>query len=141
MIMSMRMNDVGSSVASEFLPESAQTLIAVIGYSATLRLVTELGGTTLHARTNERSGRDGGVYALLDGVLSDSEIEALMRHVGGAPFYIPRCDGAVRKMRNARFIEEIHRVKASLGSYRKAMAALCPKYGFSDRYGWKLLSQ
>ncbi|MGL5344818.1 MAG: Mor transcription activator family protein [Plesiomonas sp.] len=123
------------------LPESVHTLISILGYSATMRLISTLGGTTLHARTSERRARSGGVYALLHDVLTEKEADALMHHVGGAPFYVPRCDSALRELRNARFIADITKEKAAGYSSRQAMAILCPRYGFSDRYGWRLLRQ
>lgn len=123
------------------LPESVHTLIAILGYSATMRLITALGGTTLHACTSERRVRSGGVYALLRGVLTRQETQALIHHVGGASFYVPRCDSALRELRNTRFLSEVAKEKAAGRSARQAMAILCPRYGFSDRYGWQLLRQ
>ncbi|EFX1701596.1 mor transcription activator family protein [Shigella sonnei] len=123
------------------LPESVHTLIAILGYSATMRLISALGGSTLHARTRERCERSGGVYALLRGVLTESETQTLLHHVGGAPFYVPRCDRALRAARNARFLVDIAKEQKSGRSLRQAMAVLCPRYGFSDRYGWRLLRQ
>lgn len=134
-------NETDLMMARDFLPESVQTLVAVIGYPATARLINTLGGTTLHARTNERRTRTGGLYALLCDVLTAGEVAALTHHVGGASFYIPRCDSVLRKVRNARFIADLTEARAAGSSGRGAMAALCPKYGFSDRYGWQLLSQ
>ncbi|KAB7715537.1 mor transcription activator family protein [Plesiomonas shigelloides] len=123
------------------LPESVHTLIAILGYSATMRLITALGGCTLHARTRDRSERSGGVYALLRGVLTEQETQTLMHHVGGASFYVPRCDSALRELRNTRFLSDLDSEKAAGRSVRQAMAILCPRYGFSDRYGWRLLRQ
>ncbi|MGL4856099.1 Mor transcription activator family protein [Plesiomonas sp.] len=137
----MTFDDTDSATMQALLPESVQTLVAVIGYPATIRLIEALGGTTLHARTSERRSRTGGPYALLGDILTDSEVNSLMHHVGGAAFYIPRCDSVLRKVRNARFVADIAKAKATGSSCRKAMATLCPKYGFSDRYGWQLLRQ
>ncbi|MDE9466867.1 mor transcription activator family protein [Xenorhabdus bovienii] len=123
------------------LPDSALQLTDVMGYPATARLISRFGGVTLSAKTGKAAERSGGVYRLLREVLTDEECKALMGYLGDAPFYIPRCEKAFRFLRNGRFLAELAaRCQEGL-SRRQAMALLCPKYGFSDRIGWKLVGE
>ncbi|CDL80206.1 mor transcription activator family protein [Xenorhabdus cabanillasii] len=123
------------------LPDSALQLIDVIGYPATARLISRFGGVTLSAKTGRAAERSGGVYRLLREVLTDEECKTLMGYLGDAPFYIPRCETAFRSLRNGRFLAELTALCQDGLSRRQAMARLCPRYGFSDRIGWKLVSE
>jgi Mor family transcriptional regulator len=122
------------------LPDSAKELIRILGYTATSRLVTRFGGVTLSAKSGAARERSGGVHLLLREVLSDDESKKLIAYLGGAPFYIPRCDTALRVLRNARFVAALAERQLEGLSIRQAMAVLCPQFGISDRQGWKLIS-
>jgi Mor family transcriptional regulator len=121
------------------LPESAKMLIHVLGYSATSRLINRFGGVTLAAKSGAARERSGGVHALLREVLTEDESRKLIGYLGADQFYIPRCDSALRELRNARFIAAIAARQDEGMSIRQAMALLCPEYGISDRQGWKLI--
>lgn len=81
--------------AQALLPDSVQQLISVIGFPALTRLIRSFGGVTLSGKTGAHAERTGGVHALLHDVLTEDEINKLIRFLGGAPFYIPRCDHAL----------------------------------------------
>ncbi|MGK5746759.1 Mor transcription activator family protein [Proteus mirabilis] len=121
------------------LPDSAKQLIDVIGYNATSRLISRFGGVTLAGVSGEAAERTGGIHRLLREVLNEDECKQLLHYIGKTAFYIPRCEEAFRQIRNQRFIKELLTLGEQGRSRRQAMALLCPKYGFSDRIGWKLL--
>ncbi|ECZ1841194.1 mor transcription activator family protein [Salmonella enterica] len=123
------------------LPEDARELIRLLGYDSALRLVRTFGGVSLSGRTGAARERSGGVYRFLVDVLSREEIARITAWTGGAEFYIPRCDAAIREQRNACFIRDYHRLLDGGFSGRCAMAWLCPRYGFSDRRGWAILKR
>lgn len=123
------------------LPESAKALIHVLGYAATTKLINRFGGVTLAAKSGAARERSGGVHALLREVLSDEESQKLIAYLGADQFYIPRCDAALRQLRNARFIVALAEQQELGLSLRQAMALLCPEFGISDRQGWKLISE
>ncbi|EBL9798580.1 hypothetical protein DO475_18605 [Salmonella enterica] len=125
----------------ECLPEDARELIRLLGYDSALRLVRTFGGVSLSGRSGAARERSGGVYRFLADVLSHEEISRLTTWTGGAEFYIPRCDAAIRAQRNASFIRDYHRLLDGGFSGRCAMARLCPRYGFSDRRGWEILKR
>lgn len=121
------------------LPESARMLIAILGYVAAAKLISRFGGVSLSPKNGLASERTGGVHILLREVLSEEESRKLITHLGQEPFYIPRCDAALRQLRNARFVAAVaERQEAGL-SIRQAMALLCPQFGISDRVGWDLI--
>ncbi|UAN47023.1 mor transcription activator family protein [Serratia sp. JSRIV001] len=123
------------------LPESAKVLLLILGYPATARLIDRFGGVTLSAKSGAAQERSGGVHSLLREVLSDEELKKLIAYLGAAQFYIPRCDAALRQLRNTRFVAAVaERQEAGL-SIRQAMAVLCPQFGISDRIGWQLISK
>lgn len=122
------------------LPESAKDLIRVLGYTATASLINRFGGVTLSAKSGAARERSGGVHALLREVLSDEQTKALIAYLGADQFYIPRCEHALRQLRNARFVAAVAELQENGRSIRQAMAVLCPQYGISDRVGWELIS-
>lgn len=124
----------------DLLPESAKALIHVLGYAATSKLINRFGGVTLTAKSGAARERSGGVHALLREVLSDEESQKLIAYLGAEQFYIPRCDAALRQLRNARFVAAVAERQESGLSIRQAFAALCPQFGISDRLGWELIS-
>ncbi|EBV2841633.1 hypothetical protein DOB06_24125 [Salmonella enterica subsp. enterica serovar Mikawasima] len=123
------------------LTEDARELIRLLGYDSALRLVRTFGGVSLSGRSGAARERSGGVYRFLTDVLSREEIARITAWTGGADFYIPRCDAAIRAQRDARFIRDYHRLLDGGFSGRCAMARLCPRYGFSDRRGWEILKR
>lgn len=122
------------------LPESAKLLVHVLGYAAAASLITRFGGVTLSAKSGTAQERTGGVHALLREVLTDGEIQTLTQYLGASQFYIPRCDAALRELRNARFIAALADKQQEGMSIRRAMALLCPEYGISDRRAWELIN-
>ncbi|EBD0702914.1 mor transcription activator family protein [Salmonella enterica] len=133
--------DVELERVQRLLPDSALQLIDVLGWPATARLISAFGGATLSAKSGVRAERSGGVHKLLRSVLTEDESKALTRYLGGAPFYIPRCDQALRALRNARFLSELHQQQDTGHSIRQSLALLCPRYGISDRYAWRLIRE
>lgn len=121
------------------LPESAKALIHVLGYAATTKLINRFGGVTLSAKSGAARERSGGVHSLLRDVLTDDESQKLIAYLGADQFYIPRCDSALRQLRNVRFIAAVAERQDMGFSIRQAMAVLCPQFDISDRQGWKLI--
>lgn len=124
---------------SALLPETIQDIVSVIGFPATEKLVKHLGGVTLWLSQQERSN----CYLKLREVLGKEDAQKLHKYLAyGDNLYIPRCDVALRALRNLRFKAEFDELTQHQGySKPKAMIALCPKYGFSDRRGWDILKE
>lgn len=125
---------------AELLPESVQKIAELIGYPATVRLLEAFGGTTfpigkgLRALGATRS-------ALLRQTIGDANAALIVKNFGGEVLYLPRCDRALRELRNRRFLNEFEELRDQGSSSLMVMTALCPKYGFSDRFAWGLLAE
>lgn len=122
------------------LPESVQQIAELIGYPATARLLETLGGTTFPIGKGLRAM--GTTRAtLLKQTVGDDNARLLVTHFGGEVLYLPRCDRALRELRNRAFLDEFTQLRDDGISSLMVMTRLCPKYGFSDRFGWGLLSK
>lgn len=122
------------------LPESVQQIAELIGYPATARLLDKLGGTTFPIGKGLRALGAARV-TLLRETIGDENAQLLVKHFGGEVLYLPRCDRALRELRNRSFLAEFAQLRDSGVSSLMVMTQLCPKYGFSDRFAWGLLSQ
>lgn len=120
------------------LPESVQQIAELIGYPATTRLLDKLGGTTFPIGKGLRAL--GSVRAtLLRETIGEENAQLLVKHFGGEVLYLPRCDRALRELRNRAFLAEFSKLRDSGVSSLMVMTQLCPKYGFSDRFAWGLV--
>ena len=81
------------------LPETIQQIAGLIGLPRTLELVAALGGTTFPVPKNQR--RLGQVrYEALAEVIGVDGADALTRHFGGEILSIPKCEAALRELRD-----------------------------------------
>ena len=63
----------------------------------------------------------------------------LLRVFGGEELYVPRCEEALRELRNEQFRHEFLVLTEREGvSKLMAMSALCPKYKISERTGYTI---
>lgn len=122
------------------LPESVQQMAELIGYPATARLLDKLGGTTFPIGKGLRA-LGAARAALLRETIGEENAQLLVKHFGGEVLYLPRCDRALRELRNRAFLAEFSQLRDGGISSLIAMTQLCPKYGFSDRFAWGLLEK
>ncbi|EJZ8834782.1 TPA: hypothetical protein N3Y92_002967 [Klebsiella pneumoniae] len=120
------------------LPDVAVEVVSQIGINSAMKLFKAFGGTTFPIGKGLRSF--GATRArLLQSILNDEEIKKLSFYFSGTPVYIPRCNNVLREIRNREFLNELTIMRLNGTSTLIAMTLLCPKYGFSDRTGWRLL--
>lgn len=122
------------------LPESVIVIAELIGFPATAELLKALGGATFPVGKGLRA-LGAGRANLLKETIGEENASLLVRHFGGEVLYLPRCDRALRELRNRSFLNEFEGLRDSGVSSLRVMTSLCPKYGFSDRFGWKLLNR
>ncbi|MBE2895474.1 mor transcription activator family protein [Pasteurellaceae bacterium HPA106] len=118
----------------DYLPEVVLEMVELIGFVDTEKLINAFGGTTFRFT-------DGQYYfpKLVEAVGRESAV-ALRKYFNIEQVYIPRCEVALRLLRNYRFKADFDWLTESNGkSGRLAMLELCPKYGVSDRAGWDIL--
>lgn len=125
---------------AELLPESVQQIAELIGYPATVRLLEAFGGTTFPVSKGLRA-LGATRTALLRQAVGEDNAALLAKNFGGEVLYLPRCDRALRELRNRRFLEEFDALRCQGTSSLMVMTELCPKYGFSDRFAWGLLAE
>ncbi|HDY6876395.1 Mor transcription activator family [Klebsiella pneumoniae] len=120
------------------LPDVAVEVVSQIGINSAMKLFKAFGGTTFPIGKGLRFF--GATRArLLQSILNDEEIKKLSFYFSGMPVYIPRCDNVLREIRNREFLNELAIMREDGTSTLIAMILLCPKYGISDRTGWRLL--
>ena len=123
----------------DLLPEVVQHIAALIGYPSTLELIRCLGGTTFPIGKGVRSIGVSRINMLKE-VVGNENADKIIQHFGGEDLYIPRCSAALAEWRNRQFMVEFNELTQHK-SARMALTELCPKYGFSDRLAWRLLSR
>ncbi|CAG9412261.1 MULTISPECIES: Mor transcription activator family protein [Providencia] len=119
------------------LPDSLRHIAELIGYPETLKLIDVFGGTTFVFTKSTETER----FTRLSHVIGEHNAARLQTHFCGSDIYIPNASAAMREWRNQRFISEYNRLLNEGLSSVKAIVKLCPKFGFSDRYAWDLLSR
>lgn len=122
------------------LPESVQQIAGLIGFPATEALIRHFGGVPFRIGKGLRGAGERRI-ALLQDVLTPSQVALLMRHFGGEELYIPRCDKAWRAWRNRCFLAELDRLRAQGESTTMALTLLCPRYGIAATRARELVRQ
>ncbi|HHR6139918.1 TPA: Mor transcription activator family protein [Providencia alcalifaciens] len=119
------------------LPDSLRHIAELIGYPETLKLIDVFGGTTFVFTKSTETER----FTRLSHVIGEHNAARLQTHFCGTEIYIPNASAAMREWRNQRFISEYNALLKGGLSGVKAVIKLCPKFGFSDRHAWGLLSR
>ncbi|MFJ5428557.1 Mor transcription activator family protein [Pectobacterium actinidiae] len=122
------------------LPEVVLQIADLIGFPATARLLDKFGGTTFPIGKGLRALGARRAELLRETIGSDNAAQ-LVNVFGGSTLYLPRCDRALRELRNQRFLSEFAALRESGTSGVMAMTQLCPAYGFSDRFAWELVRE
>lgn len=117
-----------------YLPESIKGMVAVIGLLDTEKLVKAFGGVSF-----QFSGSAKCFERLVD-VLGEESAVKLQSYIGVGEVYIPRCETALRILRNQQIYAEFcYLTENKKMSGRMAVLALCPKYRVSDRTAWEAI--
>ena len=121
---------------AELLPETVQQMVDLVGFPTVEKIITNFGGATFRFT-------DGVHYfPKLKALIGLESAVKLREVVRGEWVYIPRCETALRVLRNYRFKADFDYLTQHLNkSGRMAMLELCPKYQLSDRSGWEIVAQ
>ncbi|EHD21534.1 MULTISPECIES: Mor transcription activator family protein [Brenneria] len=122
------------------LPDVVLQIADLIGFPATARLLEKFGGTTFPIGKGLRA-LGAHRAELLRETVGDDNAALLVKDFGGEVLYLPRCDRALRELRNQRFLTEFAELRDGGTSSLMVMTQLCPKYGFSDRFAWELVRE
>lgn len=119
---------------TEYLPESVLGMIEAVGFVNAEKVIAQFGGSTFKFS-------DGKVYfPKLKELIGIESAVKLRDYFLGEDTYIPRCEVALRLLRNARLQADLDfMTQTEKKSIRTALLELCPRYAISDRQVWKIL--
>ncbi|MFT0211807.1 Mor transcription activator family protein [Pseudomonas sp. F1_0610] len=121
------------------LPKSVQEMIALIGFSNTLKVVQALGGTTWRVAIGRSAEGEAKREALAEMVGSEAE-QLLRQHYAQNEIYLPRCCALLRKVRDLNIHNEYDiAIKQGL-SARDTVWQLARQYQLSDRRVWDIVN-
>ena len=117
-----------------YLPEIVLEMVELVGFGDVEKIIHRFGGTTFRFT-------DGAVYFPRLKELIGLESAVKLRHYFQAEeVYIPRCEVALRLLRNERLKADFDYItQTEKKSGRTAMLELCPKYRLSDRQAWEII--
>lgn len=119
---------------SGYLPDIVHQMIDVIGFKAVEKVIRNFGGATF-------CFTDGIHYfpKLMELIGRENALK-LRRYFNAEQVYIPRCEVALRILRNQRLKSEFdYLTQEKKKSGRMAMLEICPKYQLSDRQAWEII--
>ncbi|UOO81186.1 mor transcription activator family protein [Uruburuella testudinis] len=131
------MADLDLERVRHLLPESMLDIVEAIGVRSACALVKAIGG----ARFKFGKGRqDTPRLNILFAAIGEAKTYQLLRVFGGEEMYVPRCEEALRELRNEQFRHEFLALTEREGKSKlMAMSALCPKYQISERTGYTIM--
>lgn len=135
----MKVTDLEKTLQAQShqLPETAQDIIGIIGCSAASQLIMALGGRSLSFPSDDIACS---AYDSLRDVVDEEHLQLLIEYYRGDKIYIPQCKTLMIAHRNRSFVTEVQTLLDEGHTKANAISQLCGKYGFSDRYGWAVLS-
>lgn len=125
---------------AELLPPQVVDFAQFIGYDKALLLVKSMGGVELAVPRGLKKHHSEKEQRLID-VIGIEASKNFMKVFGGARIYIPRCEALLRELRNRKFIECIELATQDGMTQTYAVQKFAYEFGFSERYGNKLLKR
>ncbi|MCY1510142.1 Mor transcription activator family protein [compost metagenome] len=124
----------------ELLPGRILEIAAAIGLPATQRLVEQLGGTTW---TPAKGVRRLGIirHEALSEIIGHEAAAIVAQRWANVPIYIPRCDAALRRLRDLEINRQFEQGVREGVSANTLVAEFARAYGLSDRRIWEILKQ
>lgn len=124
------------------LPATARELVELLDdLDTVLELVSAFGGGTWYIPTQWPlpGTRGGRTTHPLRAVLGQAHMQALTRYYGGTQLYIPRCQRALHRLRNARIVQCFSAGVARGRSSRDLVRGLARRHRLTDRRVWDIL--
>lgn len=120
------------------LPDSIAEVAEVLGMPATLMLVEKLGGTSLHV---PQGANRRGLKRLnqVAAQIGQDNANKLAEFCCGEPLYIPRCDVALRRIRDLTICDKFEQGVRAGKTANEVVVQLALEYRLTDRWIWKIL--
>ncbi|WP_374981174.1 Mor transcription activator family protein [Pseudomonas solani] len=125
--------------ARDLLPVAVQRIADVVGLSSALKLVEALGGTSWYFA--QGVGRQGQArVAALEEIVGEDAAKRLTFLLNEREaIYIPKCDRAVRQLRDAEIHRQFDQAVREGVSTNTVVNELARTYEMSDRHVWRIL--
>ncbi|WP_410677802.1 Mor transcription activator family protein [Avibacterium paragallinarum] len=119
---------------ADCLPPVVLEMVDLVGFEVTEKIIRHFGGVCFLFS-------DGAIYfPRLKALIGLENATTLRQYFKSEEVYIPRCDVALRTLRNTRLVNEfLMKTQVEGKSGRAAMLDLCPKYALSDRQAWEIV--
>lgn len=131
------MSDMDFSRVKHLLPDSMLDIVHAIGIKSAMDLVQAVGGARFKIGKGRRKTER---LEILFSAIGEAKTYELLRMFGGEDLYIPRCEEALRELRNEQFRREFLDLIERQGVGKlMAMSKLCPKYKISERTGYTIV--
>lgn len=129
----------GLNEVLHLLPETARTLIRLVGLTATMRLVEAWPGIKFPVSKNQR--RDGAIrFEMLAEIVGVEAAETITRHFGGDVLNIPKCQDALRELQHRQIRAEFDSITREHTAVY-AVTQLALQHRLADRTIWRILKQ
>ena len=117
-----------------YLSEIVLEMVDLVGFADIEKIINQFGGTTFRFT-------DGAVYfPRLKSLIGAENAIKLRNYFRAEEVYIPRCEVALRLLRNERLKADFDYItQTEKKSGRTAMLELCSKYNLSDRHAWEIV--
>ncbi|MEE6042751.1 Mor transcription activator family protein [Avibacterium paragallinarum] len=119
---------------ADCLPPVVLEMVDLVGFDVTEKIIRHFGGVCFLFS-------DGAMYfPKLKSLVGLEHATALRQYFKSEEVYIPRCEVALRTLRNIRLVNDfLIKTQVEGKSGRAAMLELCPKYALSDRQAWEIV--
>lgn len=122
------------------LPPIVHELINLIGYRHVVTVIDRLGGVSVPVCKNLQRSNNAAAVMLVE-ILPPEVLAIISKRFCGDMLYIPRCDAALRAVRNQHFFNEYDALLSRGISERSVLTMVCPRYAFTTRYAQHLLAE
>lgn len=133
------MSQESSTGITDFLVGVAKRICDVIGIDATLRLVSECGGTTFRLPAVRLDGNDD--FERLAEIVGRPEAHRICNaYANKKCLYVPRLDSAFRHAQFHEIKIRFRELRNSVGA-KSAVSTICEELRISERSIWRIISR
>ncbi|ECW9137084.1 hypothetical protein F8X31_23775 [Salmonella enterica] len=126
---------------SDYLPDSAKTIIQTIGHEKAFELFRLFGGIAVTFSKQEHKEKGSEINCMIKMLIGEQSFSSLCKVYGGERVYIPACHRAFGAAKNKRVINDFFSRLQSGVSHFVARVEICQFYHISERELHKLIAK
>ncbi|EBS3175698.1 hypothetical protein DSS36_15410 [Salmonella enterica subsp. enterica serovar Newport] len=126
---------------SDYLPDSAKTIIQTIGHEKAFELFRLFGGVAVSFSKQEHKEKGSEINCMIKMLIGEQSFSSLCKVYGGERVYIPVCHQAFCAAKNKRVINDFFSRLQSGVSHFVARVEICRLYRISERELHKLVAK